>query len=558
MNSARSGIRSPSVESGPRSARHRRAATVAAVAALLLAPLAAGAIATGSPWALIGLPLESLVAVILIVALPGRRTRTIVAGVFAVVVVAGLLVALLDTAFEATIGRPFDIAEDATAIGSALSVVADAAGAVTAWLAVALLLALLALAGYGLARAALRVGRAADAAGRTGLIVVTAVALTWILAALTGTASAPSVARAGAITIARADAIAVLAATGQRTAQTIADRAEFERELATDDLRDALPPDALAALAGKDVVLAFVESYGRVALEERADMAGIAEVLREGEAQLRAVGFDARSGFLTSPTFGGVSWLAHATLQSGFRVDAQPEYDHLLTTERLTLSRLFSDAGWRTVGVVPSNTEPWPAGQGFYGFDAVFDATSMGYAGPPFGYARVPDQFTWAFLHDRELAAGGPVMAEVDLVSSHTPWTPLPELVPWEEVGDGSAFAGQLDGQPSSLEVWTDADRVRAHYARSIEYALGTVVSYLDTLAEPDLVLVLVGDHQPATVVSGDGAGRDVPVTVIAHDPAVIERIEGWGWDAGLHPSADAPVWRMDEFRDRFVEAFSP
>jgi len=550
VNTARSGIRSPSVESGPRSARHRRAATVAAVAALLLAPLAAGVIVTGSPWALIGLPLESLVAVILIVALPGRRTRTIVAGVFAVVVVAGLLVALLDTAFEATIGRPFDIAEDATAIGSAVSVVADAAGAVTAWLAVALLLVLLALAGYGLARAALRAGRAADAAGRTGLVVVTAVALTWILAALTGTASAPSVARV--------DAIGALAATGQRTAQTAAARAEFERDLAADDLRDAPPPNALAALAGKDVVIAFVESYGRVALEDRADMAGIADTLRDGDVQLRDDGYAARSAFLTSPTFGGVSWLAHATLQSGVWVDAQPEYDQLLMTDRLTLSGLFSDAGWRTVGVVPSNTEPWPAGQAFYGFDAVFDATSMGYAGPPFGYARVPDQFTWAFLHERELAAAGPVMAEVDLVSSHTPWTPLPELVPWEELGDGSVFAGQLDGQPSSLEVWTDPDRVRAHYARSIEYALGTVVSYLDALAEPDLVLVLVGDHQPATIVSGEGAGRDVPVTVIARDPAVIERIEGWGWDAGLHPSADAPVWRMDEFRDRFVEAFSP
>ena len=32
-------------------------------------------------------------------------------------------------------------------------------------------------------------------------------------------------------------------------------------------------------------------------------------------------------------------------------------------------------------------------------------------------------------------------MAEIDLVSSHTPWAPLPRMVDWTSVGDGSVFA---------------------------------------------------------------------------------------------------------------------
>src|SRR6185436_11432802 len=52
--------------------------------------------------------------------------------------------------------------------------------------------------------------------------------------------------------------------------------------------------------------------------------------------------------FLTSPTFGAISWLAHATLQSGLWVDSQPRYDLLVTSPRLTLSRLFQRAGSRT------------------------------------------------------------------------------------------------------------------------------------------------------------------------------------------------------------------
>jgi hypothetical protein len=70
-------------------------------------------------------------------------------------------------------------------------------------------------------------------------------------------------------------------------------------------------------------------------------------------------------------------------------------------------------------------------------------------------------------------------------------------------------------------------------------------------------VLVVLGDHQPFPVVTGDGAGADVPVSVVTRDPAVLDRIAGWGWQEGLQPGPRAPVWRMDAFRDRFLTAFS-
>jgi hypothetical protein len=71
-----------------------------------------------------------------------------------------------------------------------------------------------------------------------------------------------------------------------------------------------------------------------------------------------------------------------------------------------------------------------------------------------------------------------------------------------------------------------------------------------------DLVLVFLGDHQPP-VVTPQGAVHDVPVTIVAKDPAVLDRIAGWGWQDGLHPGAQAPVWKMDSFRDRFLTAFA-
>ncbi len=148
-------------------------------------------------------------------------------------------------------------------------------------------------------------------------------------------------------------------------------------------------------------------------------------------------------------------------------------------------------------------------------------------------------------------------MAEIDFVSSHTPWTPLPSLVPWSEVGDGSVFDPQVDGGTSAVVAWSDPRQAQELYGESVEYTLRTMFSFLHTYQPDDLVLIVLGDHQPSRNVSGAGADRDVPITIISKDPAVLARIAAWQWEAGVNPSPEAPVWRMDLFRDRFVEAFT-
>ena len=112
-----------------------------------------------------------------------------------------------------------------------------------------------------------------------------------------------------------------------------------------------------------------------------------------GRRRLQAAGFSSRSAFLTSPTFGGISWLAHSTLQSGLWVDSQRRYDQLVETDRFTLSAAFKRAGWRTVGDVPSNNRAWPEGTSFYHYDKLYDRRNVGYRGPRFAYASMPDQY---------------------------------------------------------------------------------------------------------------------------------------------------------------------
>jgi hypothetical protein len=57
--------------------------------------------------------------------------------------------------------------------------------------------------------------------------------------------------------------------------------------------------------------------------------------------------------------------------------------------------------------------------------------------------------------------------------------------------------------------------------------------------------------------VSGHNGSHDVPITIIARDPTVMDRISGWGWQEGMRPDSRAPVWPMDAFRNRFLSVYT-
>jgi hypothetical protein len=358
--------------------------------------------------------------------------------------------------------------------------------------------------------------------------------------------------------VASSSAAALVVDEVQAVRTGLEDRGALARQLAHDRFR-ATPGDRLlTGLRGKDVLLVFIESYGRVAVQDSSFSPRVDAVLDLGTAQLRAAGFSSRSAFLTSPTFGGLSWLAHSTLQSGVRVDGERRYGQLVQNHRLTLTRAFKRAGWRAVGAMPANHRAWPEGSTFYGYDKIYDRRNLGYRGPDFGLPPMPDQYTLLALHRRELARRHrpPLFAEVDLISSHAPWTRIPRLIAWDDVGDGSIFDRIPAEESTQATLFGDAERARAAYGRSIEYSLRTLFSFVQRYGDDDLVLVVLGDHQPATLVTGQGAGHDVPISVIAHDPKVMDQMAGSGWPHGMLPSPQAPVWPMAAFRDRFLTAF--
>lgn len=484
-----------------------------------------------TPAGMLGqLPAELPLLVLALVALPARGLRLAVAAVLWLMVV----VKLADLAGQAAFLRPFDPILDRHLIGAGWTLFAGAIGLPRAVAALALAGAVLALLAVALCWAAGRIA----AAGRR-----------WRGPAAAGLAAGTGLALAGLLPGDSATTrLAIAHAQGLQAAR--ADLATFRAEAAADPWTGA----RLAGLQGRDVAVIFVESYGRTALEAPGHSPVVRPVLTAAEAALARRGLALRSGWLTAPIAGGQSWLAHATLLSGLRIDSEARYRALIASPRRTLPALAAAQGWDTAAVVPAITRAWPEAR-YFGYATVLDAHTLGYRGLPFGWVTMPDQYTLAALERLLAARARPVFAMVALISSHAPWTPLPRLLPWEAIGDGAVYGATENAGEDPDSLWRDPARVRQHYAAALAYSLAATLEALGRGGAPALAVVL-GDHQPAPFVAGGVGGRDVPVHVIG-PPALVDRLADWGWTPGLLPDPALPAWPMEAFRDRFLTAFA-
>jgi phosphoglycerol transferase MdoB-like AlkP superfamily enzyme len=313
----------------------------------------------------------------------------------------------------------------------------------------------------------------------------------------------------------------------------------------------------LRQVDGADVYLVFVESYGAVTYD-RPTVASVVERGRaEFEAAVKESGRQVVSAFVESPTFAGSSWLAHVTLMSGVETRNEDTNAVLMSQQRDTLVTTFQRQGYRTIALMPGLTFSWPEGT-FYRFDRIYNEREMEYNGPHFSWWEVPDQFALARLDTLEqLRKPEPRPRRFvffPTTSTHAPFGPTAPYQPdWTRFGssepyDEDAVAAALAKQPDWLDL-------SPSYADSMNYAYASIGGYLRLNAGRDLVMVMLGDHQPAAAVAGEGASWDVPVHIIASRPELLDRFFARGFRPGMHPPRQA-ISKMHELLPTLLEVF--
>lgn len=325
-------------------------------------------------------------------------------------------------------------------------------------------------------------------------------------------------------------------------------------------LAAALPPSpsfdgGLAGLRGADVSLVFLESYGAVAYDDAELHRRLAPGRERIAAAAVASGRRVVSAFVASPTFAGASELAHLGLLSGIDLSDPLRHDLLLTTERPSLVSHFRRHGWRTFGLYPALSWDWPERRR-YGFDEFLDGRDLGWTGPKLGPWWIPDQYTIARFEQRFPATGDapPRFLFFPTITSHAPFAQVPPYQPdWARMlGDAPYDAPDAERALAQRVDWLD---MRPGYAGMMAYTYDWLAGWLARPRERRELVVMLGDHQPTSGITGPGARWDVPVHVVSDDPVLLARLLAAGFVPGLEP-APAPIGAMHELTSLLLSVF--
>jgi hypothetical protein len=314
----------------------------------------------------------------------------------------------------------------------------------------------------------------------------------------------------------------------------------------------------LDKLHGNNVLMIFVESYGRTAFVQPRQRELILPHYEQMQKDLEAAGFHAVSDFITSPTYGGFSWFAHMTWDTGVKVISHLHSQILDELRPPALADRFRDAGYLPVLVMPGTTRAWPGMDDYYGFRNHYFAWEMAYRGPRYGWAPMADQYTFDFIQHAEIERSTqPLFIQYALVSSHAPFNDIPHYVDdWSTLRDGSIL--EEAGRDSFDTTWEDPKEINEGYAAAINYEMKVLEGYLTNFVKDDTLVIFMGDHQPHQQVTGpDNLTWSVPIHVVSRNPDFVAPFLRRGYLPGMIPDQPLPHVGMERFMEEFLSDFS-
>lgn len=506
----------------------------------------------GQRWKLgAQLPIELVILVLLVSASTAWRSfRRFGLPIAAALLSIGALLHLIDVASSAIYGRTIDLIFDAAQIPHVLDLMAASMG----WFIVApLTLAVLAilcgvvvLFAYAacvlvrkLSLFASPAGAKRAVAGLSLLVAAQTADLTGVLSNQAMASSAPAIQAASY----HAKIISLWFDDGKAVVE------EYRRQRG--EIRDG--ETTLPRLADTDIYLIFVESYGASLLERDEHRTVIEDIYNRYGAPLKDEGRGIASVLLESSTYGGLSWLAHLTTTAGAWIDTNLEYRAYLRSDLDTLPQILARGGHETSLFMPGIQRYWPESR-LLRFDNVHTAQDLNYAGVRFGYFGIPDQFTLERI-PQMISAEHPNFVQVALISSHYPFRPIPPFIEDREtVLDGSIWAPAAEAAGSFTQAdWADpADG----YIAGASYSLRAALDFAERHTKPEDLVIILGDHQPWSVVSANLGGRAAPIHVISSRKDLIACFLADGYRPGLSPKRGDALYGMDWVLQRMVAHF--
>ncbi len=308
-----------------------------------------------------------------------------------------------------------------------------------------------------------------------------------------------------------------------------------------------------------NIYLIFVESYGSVLYTRTYYRDTYLSLMRSWQTRLEAAGWHTVSTMSVSPTWGGGSWMAYASAMFGLRIHQQPAYLALREKYRYlpypNLGRYLHSQGYEYIWLVPIARRLYPAieekNRRFYGADRWITFSALHYHGPLYGWGpSPPDQYTLGYVRELAREATQPIFLFFLTQSSHYPWIPLaPVVEDWRTLAHSEIEGGTLGKEEQQRISYAEA---RRNYINAMTYELNMLGDFLLNLEDEDVIVVLMGDHQPPAV-SARSDGYATIVHILSRDAAFVRSFEAYGFTPGLVLTSPQATMHHEGFYSMFV-----
>lgn len=323
-------------------------------------------------------------------------------------------------------------------------------------------------------------------------------------------------------------------------------RTSTQERLRLAELREAVPDRRYDSfldlrLAKKpNFYLLMVEAYGEILATWDMTDAYRALMARVQE-RLEHAGYHTATTYSASPVHSGTSWFAISTTHTGTVIDRPIPYAALeLVGARVpSLTRFFDRQGYTTYTLQPgSNDRAGMRRLDLFNHDVVVSAVELDYHGVQYGWGNMPDQYSWGKFRQNWFAKPvEPYYVYYMAVSTHWQWENVPPYVrDWRAFIDNESIPpADHTNWPPFPEAETIGTELRRHYFESVEYEFRLFLDLLEAETSPNIVVAIVGDHQPRLETNAPGTvTMNSPVHMVSRDPAFIEQFVEAGFTPGM------------------------
>ena len=270
----------------------------------------------------------------------------------------------------------------------------------------------------------------------------------------------------------------------------------------------------------RNIHFILIESYGNILRTHEEMDSPYEDLMTQVELLLANNKISSMTNLSQSTTYGGSSWLAAASMQTGIKVENQRLYKMLNNHNQVYphFTNFLNINGYDTISVEPGTTIKYLP-KNNYNYSQIFARWDIPYSGTPYGFGGCPDQFTFNWVRSAVLPfTSDPYYIQIKTTTTHSPWQPLPQIV-----GD----------VPWHIEIAHLNGTVK-NYFEAINYDWKVIVNYIQSISDDEGIFIVVGDHQPY-IKGHNRVDVDVPIHVISRDTKFINGLKKFGFNEGMN-----------------------